>query len=165
MLFVYWLPAIAGALHVTEEFYWPGGFSEWFREYRSENQRSFTRGFAIAVNGVMLLAGVALGWMGPDWPRALSLWLILVAILGANAFLHLIGSWRTRRYVPGLVTGMLVNLPLCLWGYAHFIGNGEASLSMAATSLALGASYDIWSNLSHRARSAWMGGHANGNDR
>ncbi len=151
MSFVYWLPAIAGALHVTEEFYWPGGFSEWFREYR--------------VNGVMLLAGVALGWMGPDWSRALSLWLILVAILGANAFLHLIGSWRTRCYVPGLVTGMLVNLPLCLWGYAHFIGNREASLSMAATSLALGASYDIWSNLSHRARSAWMGGHANGNDR
>lgn len=57
------------------------------------------------------------------------------------------------------MTGMLVILPLCIWGYTHFIGSGEASLSLTATSLALDASYDIWSNLVHRARSALMGGH------
>lgn len=63
MSFVYWMPAIAGALHVIEEFLWPGGFSVRFRAYRPENRCSFTPRFAIAVNGVMLLADIMLGWM------------------------------------------------------------------------------------------------------
>ena len=156
MSFVFWLPVLCGALHVCEEFVWPGGFSEWFRAYRQENRRSFTRGYAITINGLMLAAGGVLGWMGPGWSRGLSLWLVLAAILAANAFLHIIGTWRTRRYTPGLVTGVLLNLPLGIWGFWHFLGTGEASFQLAATSLVLGASYDIWSNLSHRARSALM---------
>lgn len=159
MSLIFWLPAIASALHVTEEFFWPGGFFEWFRAYRSENRLSFTTGFAIFVNGVLLAAGCVLGWLGPDWSRGVSLWLILATILGANAFLHVIGSWRSRRYAPGTVTAVLVNVPLCIWGYTHFADSGEASLSMVVTAFALGASYDIWSNLSHRARSAWLGDH------
>ena len=156
MSLIYWLPALAGTLHVSEEFFWPGGFPQWWRAYRPENRLSFTPGFAIAVNGLMLAAGCLVGWMGPGWSRGVSLWLVLATILGANAFLHLIGSWRTRRYAPGLVTGLLVNLPLCIWGYVHFLDSGEATWSMAAVSFALGASYDIWSNLSHRLRSAAM---------
>ena len=153
MSFVFWLPALCGTLHVTEEFFWPGGFPEWFRAYRPENRLSFTRGFAIAINGLMLAVAGVLGWMGPEWSRGLSMWLILATILGANAFLHIIGTWRTRRYSPGLITGVLLNLPLCIWGFWHFLGNGDASFQLAATSLALGVSFDFWSNLTHRARS------------
>ncbi|MEO5559900.1 MAG: HXXEE domain-containing protein [Dokdonella sp.] len=156
MNLVYWLPLICASLHVVEEFFWPGGFSDWFRAYRPENRLSFTRGFAIAANGILLAAGAVLGWLGPDWSRGLSVWLIIAAILGANALLHIVGSWRTRRYSPGLVTSVLLYLPLCIGGYAYFIGSGAASLGMATTSFAIGASYDIWSNLSHRARSAAM---------
>ena len=156
MSFVYWLPVICATLHVIEEFFWPGGFPQWFRAYRPENRLSFTRGFAIAANGILLAAGVVLGWLGPHWSRGLSVWLIIAAILGANALLHIVGTWRTQRYSPGLITSVLLYLPLCIGGYAYFIGSGTASLGMAATSFAIGASYDIWSNLSHRARSATM---------
>jgi hypothetical protein len=157
MNLVYWLPAICAALHVVEEFFWPGGFPEWFRAYRPENRLSFTRAFAFGANVILLGACAVLGWLGPDWSRGLSLWLILAAILGANALLHIVGTWRTRRYSPGLVTGVSLYLPLCIGGYAYFIGSGKASLAMAAVSFAIGASYDIWSNLSHRARSVAMG--------
>jgi hypothetical protein len=156
MPIIFWLPAFAALLHVSEEFLWPGGFPQWFRDYRPENRLSFTRGFAIATNGTLIAAGCVLGWIGPEWSRAVSLWLVLAAILAANTSLHLLGSWRTRRYSPGMVSGILVNVPLCAWGCWHFVQSGEATGAMVAFSLALGASYDIWSNLLHRARSAWM---------
>ena len=105
----------------------------------------------------MLAARGVLGWMdGAGWSRGLLLWLVLAAILVATAFLHIIGTWRTRRYAPGLVTGVLLNLPLGIWGFWHFPVTGQASFQLAATSLVFGASYDIWSNLSHRARAALM---------
>ena len=109
MSFVFWLPALCGALHVTEEFFWPGGFLDWFRTYRPE-----------------------------------------------NAFLHIVGTWRTQRHAPGLITGVLLNLPLCIGGFWYFLIDGDASFSLAATSLVVGASFDLWSNLGHRARSALM---------
>lgn len=153
---VYWLPTLFSTLRVIEEFAWPGGFPQWFRAYRPENRLSFTTCFAVVVNAVLIGAGIVLGVLGPQWSRGLSLWLILAAILGANALLHIVGTWRTRRYSPGLVTGVALYLPLCVWGYWHFSRSGEASTSMLIVSFALGASYDLWSNLSHRWRSARM---------
>ena len=76
----------------------------------------------------MLAAGGVLGWMdGAGWSRGLSLWLVLAAILVATAFLHIIGTWRTRRCAPGLVTGVLLHLPLGIWGFWHFLVTGQAS--------------------------------------
>ena len=59
--------------------------------------------------------------------------------------------------MPGLVTGLLLNPPLCMRRFVHFARTREPSPPMAATSLAIGASYDIRSDLSHRARSAPSG--------
>jgi len=153
---VYWLPVLFSTLHVVEEFVWPGGFPEWFRAYRPENRLSFTTRFAVVVNAVLIGAGIVLGVMGPQWSRGPSLWLVLAAILGANALLHIVGAWRTRSYSPGVITSIFLYLPLCVFGYWHFARSGEASTRMLIVSFALGASYDIWSNLSHRWRSARM---------
>ena len=157
---VYWLPALFSTLHVVEEFAWPGGFPQWFRAYRPENRLSFTTRFAVVVNAALIGAGIVLGVMGPQWSRGLSLWLILAAILGANALLHIVGTWRTRCYSPGLVTSVVLYLPLRAFGYWYFARSGQASAKMLIVSFALGASYDLWSNLSHRWRSARMRGNA-----
>ena len=53
---IFWLPAICVAMHMTEEFIWPGGFSAWFRAYRTENALSFTPRFAFWINALLVVA-------------------------------------------------------------------------------------------------------------
>ena len=153
---LFWLPAICVGLHITEEFFWPGGFSAWFRGYRPENESSFTPHFAFWMNALLVAATIVIGTIGPTWSRGVSLWLTVVAILGGNALLHLRGTWRTRSYSPGAVTGTLLYLPLCIGGYWHFIANGMATLQMAMVTFIVGASYDFWSMMNHRRRAAVM---------
>ena len=78
-----------------------GGFPEWLCADRPDDRRSFTRGFAIVVNGALLAAAGVFGWMGSNSSRGSSPRLISVAILGADAFLHVIGTRRTcRAWLP-----------------------------------------------------------------
>ena len=53
-----WLPALAVAAHLVEEFVWPGGFAAWFRAYHPERAASVTTGYLIGINA--LLVGLAL---------------------------------------------------------------------------------------------------------
>lgn len=149
--FIFWLPFICVVLHIFEEFVWPSGFLAWHRIYQPEIATSITPRFAVIGNVILLIAAIMLGIMGPAWSRSLSLWLILAALVAGNAaFFHIMGALRTRRYSPGIVTGVLLYLPLCVWGYWHFIGNHEASIQFALVSFAIGASYQLWSTRIHR---------------
>ncbi len=149
---VFWLPLLASLLHMIEEFVVPGGFLVWHRRYRPELAVSITARNAFVLNALLLAAGLLLGWMGPNSSRGLSLWLTLAALLAGNAVFHLLGALALRRYSPGMVTGVLLYLPLCLWGYGHFVGAGLASPQNAVVSFALGASYQLWSMFHHYSR-------------
>jgi hypothetical protein len=105
--------------------------------------------FAIIGNAVLVGAALLAGIAGPSWSRGASLWLILAAILGGNAVFHINAVARTRRYSPGVVTSILLYLPLCIGGYIHFVRSGNASLQMAAVSLVIGGSYNFWSPFIH----------------
>jgi hypothetical protein len=49
-----WGPFLAASVHIVEEFIFPGGFSEWYRRYRSAAAVSFTRRFAVGINPLLL---------------------------------------------------------------------------------------------------------------
>lgn len=154
MTFVFWLPLCFAALHIFEEFAWPGGFAAWYATYRPYVAQSLTTRFLVVGNVILLVVAFLLGWMGPSWSRGLSLWLILSALLAANAIFHVRGVFALRRYSPGVITGVLLYLPLCIWGYWHFISTREASWQLATTSLILGASYQFWTDFNHQRRAA-----------
>lgn len=116
--------------------------------------------FAFWINALLVAATLVLGWLGPGWSRGASLWRVIVAILGGNSLLHLRGVWRTRRYSPGVVTGTLLYLPLCIGGYWYFVESDMATLQMAAVSFVLGVSYDFLSMTNHRRRVASMAANA-----
>src|SRR4051794_39326088 len=42
-----WLPLLAVAAHLIEEFVWPGGFARWYRWYRPERAASVTTRFIV----------------------------------------------------------------------------------------------------------------------
>lgn len=153
MRLVFWLPGICVALHIFEEFIWPGKFLAWYRAYRPEIATSISPRFAIVGNAVLAAAVLVLGLTGPTWSRGLSLWFILAALLAGNAIFHALGALRMRRYSPGMLSGMLLYLPLCIWGFWYFIGNQDVTLRFALVSFVIGASYQFWSMRIHHGLS------------
>jgi hypothetical protein len=147
-----WAPAGAATLHIVEEFVFPGGFAEWDRRYRPEYRESITPRLHIVVNGLLLLFCANVGTLGLT-PVGVAAWLTLTALLTGNAVWHLIGAVRTKSYSPGMVTGLLLYLPLAIYGYARFLRAGLATVPTAIVAAVLGVGYTAWvSGALHRWR-------------
>ena len=78
-------------------------------------------------------------------------WLTFMAVMSSNGIWHAVASYRSRSYSPGLITGMLVYVPLAAYGFVHFVRLGQASAGTAIVAALLGGSYHLWSALYHRA--------------
>jgi hypothetical protein len=167
-MWIWWAPLAAVGLHITEEFFWPGGFGDWDRAYRPAIKKSITPRLHVIVNLllVFLCFSVWLAGSSPDGAviagftlrsaippaHALVSWVVLVGLLAGNAIFHVVGSIRTRRYSPGMVTGVLLYLPLAGYGLWHFIRAGRISVLAAAGWLLVGASYQLWATIGHQMR-------------
>ena len=166
---MWWAPFGAAALHIGEEFIYPGGFASWDREYRPSIERSITAGLHWLVNTLLLVACASVAISGMPGaaivvggvrfrspiPASLAVpaWLALAALLLSNALFHVVGTYRTKRWSPGVRTGLLLYVPLASVGYWHFIQARQVSAVAAAVSAALGGSYHFWAALAHRWRS------------
>jgi hypothetical protein len=147
----FWALPIAAAAHVFEEFVFPGGFKEWYARYRPETATSFTPAFAVGINAFLLVACSAPLLLGPT-PRSVALWLTLAAVLAGNAVFHARATLRMREYSPGLVTALLLYLPLAILGFTHFLRLGQASAGTAVSAALIGVSYSFFSTFNHRRR-------------
>jgi hypothetical protein len=147
-----WAPLGAAGLHIVEEFFVPGGFAAWDRMYRPEHAATITKRFHIIINALLLiLCYDAAAWR--DNPTGVALWLTVASLLATNGLWHVIGAYRTKTYSPGMVTGLLLYVPIAVYGYMHYVRTGQASLTTAGVALFLGASYHLWiSKAIHRWR-------------
>ncbi|MEO1651846.1 MAG: HXXEE domain-containing protein, partial [Pseudomonadota bacterium] len=68
--------------------------------------------------------------------------LCMIAILFVNACSHIIVAISNSGYNPGLITSIIIFLPLGLWAYVWIIRSGAATVREAVASL-------IWSTLAH----------------
>ena len=148
-----WMPLVAAALHIVEEFVWPGGFAPWYRAYRPETAASVSSRYLFAVNalllGVCALAG-ALGFT----PRGAALFLTILAVLFGNALFHLAATIRMRHYSPGTITGVVLYLPLGVIGYVAVMHAHLATAGTAISAALLGGAYQLIANANHRRRAA-----------
>ncbi len=163
MTWIWWAPLFASLLHIFEEFVYPGGFADWDRAYRPEFTQSITPRFHLMVNALLVLAGLQVGLLrdndlkahgGAVTPAHVLTWLTLTALLSSNAIWHLKGTLRTKRYSPGLITGLGLHIPLTLFGYAYFVGTHKVSPWIAVVALAIGGSYHYWAAIIHKRRAA-----------
>jgi len=148
---------VATLLHIGEEFLWPGGFAAWDRRYRPEFRASITPALHVIVNAALLLVCLQVAWLGgSDDIEArqvgIAAWLTISALLFSNAVFHGIGTVRTRTYSPGVVTAMVLYVPLSVYGYWNFLSTGQVSWSTAAMVAVVGGSYHWWARLFHRVR-------------
>jgi len=168
MIWLWWAPLGAAVLHIGEEFVYPGGFASWDREYRPSIRSSITAGLHWIVNALLLAACVSVGVSGMPGgaivvggvrfrsavPASLSVigWLVLGALLFSNAIFHVVGSYRTAKISPGVRTGLLLYIPLAVFGYWHFLHANRVSGAAAGVAALLGGSYHLWASLAHRWR-------------
>jgi hypothetical protein len=130
----------AAVLHVLEEYVYPGGFADWMRRANPRFAPSITTLFAVVINGLFLalcvIAAVASS-------RNLILGLSVAALLFVNGCLHLGGTIRARRYVPGVASGVLFYIPLAWYAFSLSIGSGLVSLKEAAFAGVMGVLYNM----------------------
>jgi hypothetical protein len=151
-----WLPAIAVAAHLFEEFVWPGGFPDWYRRYRPARAASVTTRFLVIVNAVLVALALLPPLLGAS-PRGLAFWLVVAAIGAANALFHLWATVSARMYSPGVVTGALLYLPLAVLGYRELVASGIVAPGTALQAVAIGIGFHIWSAWNHKRRAAAHG--------
>jgi hypothetical protein len=153
MALLAWSLTIAAAIHIFEEFVFPGGFKEWWRAYQPETAGSVSNRFLIFINVVLILFSVTVA-LAVQAPRGngMAAWLALATLLFSNAIFHLVGAFRTKRYSPGMVSGIALYIPLAIYGYVYFVGGGKVSILTAIVAALIGSSYHFISFTRHRRR-------------
>ena len=131
-------------LHVTEEFLFPGGFIEWYQELVPSKAAGVRPGYLVWINTLMIgvcVFPVAFG----ETPHGIGVWYTVTAIAGINACFHIIGVFKLKKYSPGVVTGVLLYLPLSVYGTWYLLSSGDISISKLVILLAVAVGYHIFS--------------------
>jgi hypothetical protein len=146
---------VAAALHVFEEYFYPGGFPDFMKSSVAAFAPFITTNFALLINGLFLVLCLLGAIVGTD---ALVFSLSIAGLLIFNGLTHLLGSLRARRYAPGLVSGLLLYLPLGITAYVLFLRSSQVSVPQALFSALLGLAYQFvpitFSGLASLARRA-----------
>jgi hypothetical protein len=138
--FALWLVAAAGALHVLEEYVWPGGFPDAMRRVAPGYAFAVNRTMAVVINGLMFVVLLVAPFTVHGAPL---LALSAAGLVAVNGWSHIAGSIRGRGYVPGTVTGLFVYQPVAAFAYLQFAHAGQLAGPIFAGSLLLGAAYHL----------------------
>jgi hypothetical protein len=143
------LPLLAIAAHLVEEFLWPGGFARWYRTYPPGSMVVVTTRFLVIVNAIFVALAIVPLLLG-SFAHACGYWLVVAAIAGANGLFHLRATLRTSTYSPGVVTGVILYIPLAVAGGAYLLHTGLVSPATAVQAVAIATGYAWWSASQHR---------------
>lgn len=123
------LTVIIGGVHTFEEYTFPGGFIRWFNMQVmsspvANEPLSIKRAFFIdAVAGVVIILSIIL--IGT---QAMWLTLAAVSLMFINGTLHVMDSAVHGRYAPGMISSLLLNMPLGAYIIYFYVANGQATL-------------------------------------
>ena len=147
-----WSLTIAALIHIFEEFVFPGGFKAWWCAYRPEIAASVTNRFLVIINVVLIVFSATVAFAAQRRGNGVEAWLVLAALLAGNGVFHVVGAIKTNSYSPGMISGVLLYIPLAIYGYFYFERRGRASPIAEVFAAVLGASYYFISIANHRRR-------------
>ncbi len=125
----------AAAVHIFEEYVYPGGFPDALRKLLPRGGHLFTPKFHLAVNGLFLLLCLSSVSIGKS---NLILSLSTFSLVFANAVLHIRGAIVMKRYYPGVISGALIYIPLAVYAYSVFLSSRQLTWLQAGFSFLLG---------------------------
>ena len=140
---VFLMPITFGT-HVCEEFIFPGGGSDWFKAYHPEYVEAFTESYYFKINAIPLVLSflVSLGafnYAGGFSFWGVRAWLAFLSMLGFNVIFHIHGEIKTKQHSPGIVTAILLYVPLMIISFIYLLGTGVVDIISAILCLAAGS--------------------------
>jgi hypothetical protein len=128
----------AAVVHILEEYVFPGGFPDGIKNLLPRATHLLTPRFHLVVNGLFLLLCVCSALIGK---ANLVFSLSFFSLIFANAVLHIRGAIVTKRYYPGVISSVLIYMPLAIYAYAMFLISGQLTWLQGGLSVLLGILY------------------------
>lgn len=129
---------IAAAIHILEEYVFPGGFIKSFNKLMPRASHLFTPGFHIVVNGIFFILCLFGAFVGRDFP---VFGLSIFGLIFTNAILHIRGAIIQRGYYPGVISGIFIYIPITIYAYYFVITGKQLPWTQAILSFFLGVFY------------------------
>lgn len=135
---------IAIFLHVTEEFLFPGGFIEWYQKWIPSKTKGIRPGYLVWINTLMIGVCVLPLYFG-ETTHGINTWYLISIIAAINACFHIWGVIKIRIYSPGVITGVLLYIPLFVIGTRQLLLTGAITWGQALSFAAGAILYHIFS--------------------
>ncbi|HEY4305238.1 MAG TPA: HXXEE domain-containing protein [Gemmatimonadaceae bacterium] len=134
---------VSFALHIFEEFVFPGTFPEWYHRYRP-HLKGEPLSYYYKANLIYFLMTATVAF-GPMRTSGYMSQLFVSAILLSNLlFTHVRGAIATRSYSPGMVTGILLYVPITVTTFWYLTSHALLSLPLALLSLGLSPMLEVY---------------------
>ncbi len=140
-LFLIWMQTVIYWTHEFEEYICPGGFLEYFNrnmmksdeaEYPLTKVGSFWINIPLVYVAMPISALIA-HFYGIEW----GLWCAYFSVL--NALAHVVMFFKFgRKYNPGLVVSILLNIPFGIYTVWYFLSNNLVSTKVSVISIIVG---------------------------
>jgi hypothetical protein len=131
---IFWIILVASATHVLEEYF--GGFVEMFQKYSPI--RGMTKGVFLVVNSAFIILcalAAVINVLVPIYSLSIA------ALIFINSFIHVGGAIKARGYAAGIISAILLYIPLSVYAYLLYSEAGLLGMSVLVSSFALGASW------------------------
>ena len=107
---IFWIILLVSMVHVFEEYF--GGFVKMMQEYGP--MEGMTKNLFLTVNAVFILLCALAAIINVSVPiYSLS----IVALIFINSFIHIGAAIRVRGYAPGIITAVLLYMPISAYTY------------------------------------------------
>ena len=137
---VFWMFVLASLVHIGEEYFFPGGFIQSVQRFNPRYASAFTLQFAVLVNSAFLLLVTVGAFIGE---RSLVFSLSIAALLFINSLAHLAGTIITRHYLPGVISGLLLYIPLSVTAFLLYFAADRIDVSGIFLATLLGLFYQL----------------------
>jgi hypothetical protein len=115
---------VASLVHMGEEYFYPGGFMDFMKRMNPAFAAHVTVPMAIIVNGLQLVLCIVVMIIEE---KALTFSMSVAGLLFLNGLIHVGGCTRNKGYAPGVISAVLLYLPLSVFSYYHYITAGQLS--------------------------------------
>jgi hypothetical protein len=141
MEWVFSLFFVASVIHIGEEYFYPGGFLDVMKRLNPRFAPLVNVPMAVVINGLQLLLCVIAIGVGENAP---TFSMSVAGLLCINGLMHIVGCIKVRGYAPGVITGVLIYMPLSVYAYYAFISSGQLMLNGVIASGVLGLLYQAF---------------------
>lgn len=144
---------VAQAVHVLEE--WSQGFPKWARRFASD--RYTDREYAVT-HALAVASAIAAALLVRTFANRAVVFVVLAFIFGpgiaCNALFHLGATLITHRYCPGVLTSIVLYVPLTCWLIVLALREGLLPPAMVTIALLIAATFHAL-EVSHNVFKRW----------